>query len=162
MKHYRLNRMDSLRLLGNDRRITRISHSAAREARMDLGLHGLRALVTGGTRGIGRAIVEVLAAEGAVVCFCARTERDVTDTVDTLTGRGSQVSGQVLDVADQEGMRRWVAGSAAELGGLDIVVANVSALAIPLEQANRQVQYDVDMMAKDGKIQAALPYIEQS
>jgi len=129
---------------------------------MDLGLHGLRALVTGGTRGIGRAIVEVLAAEGAVVCFCARTERDVTDTVDTLTGRGSQVSGQVLDVADQEGMRQWVAGSAAELGGLDIVVANVSALAIPDEIANWQASFDVDMMGTVGLVQAALPYLEQS
>ncbi len=50
-------RIDSFRLLGHDRRITRICRRAAREARMDLGLHGLRALVTGGTRGIGRAIV---------------------------------------------------------------------------------------------------------
>ena len=129
---------------------------------MDLGLQGLRALVTGGTRGIGRAIVEVLAAEGAVVGFCARTERDVTDTVDTLTGRGSKVSGQVLDVADQEGMRRWVAGSAAELGGLDIVVANVSALAIPDETANWRASFDVDMMGTVGMVQAALPYLERS
>jgi 3-oxoacyl-[acyl-carrier protein] reductase len=154
--------MDSLRLLGNDRRITQISHRATREARMDLGLQGLRALVTGGTRGIGRAIVEVLAAEGAVVGFCARTERDVTDTVDTLTGRGAKVSGQVLNVAHQEGMRRWVAGSADELGGLDIVVSNVSALAIPDETANWQASFDVDMMGTVGMVQAALPYLERS
>lgn len=129
---------------------------------MELGLNGLRALVTGGTRGIGRAIVEVLAAEGAVVGFCARTERDVTDTVDTLTGRGAKVSGQVLDVADQEGMQRWVAGSADELGGLDIVVANVSALAIPDETANWRASFDVDMMGTVGLVQAALPYLERS
>jgi 3-oxoacyl-[acyl-carrier protein] reductase len=129
---------------------------------MDLGLQGLRALVTGGTRGIGRAIVEVLAAEGAVVGFCARTERDVTDTVDTLTGRGAKVSGQVLNVAHQEGMRRWVAGSADELGGLDIVVSNVSALAIPDETANWQASFDVDMMGTVGMVQAALPYLERS
>lgn len=129
---------------------------------MDLGLAGLRALVTGGTRGIGRAIVEMLAAEGAVVGFCARTERDVTATVDTLTGRGAKVSGQVLDVADQDGMRRWVSSSADELGGLDIVVANVSALAIPDETANWRASFDVDMMGTVGMVQAALPYLERS
>jgi 3-oxoacyl-[acyl-carrier protein] reductase len=129
---------------------------------MDLGLQGLRALVTGGTRGIGRAIVEVLAAEGTTVGFCARTERDVIHTVDTLTGLGSKVYGQVLDVADQEGMQRWVDSSAAELGGLDIVVANVSALAIPDETANWRASFDVDMMGTVALIKAALPHLERS
>ena len=129
---------------------------------MDLGLHGLRALVTGGTRGIGRAIVEVLAAEGAVVGFCARTERDVTATADALTGRGATVSGHVLDVADQDGMQRWVTSSAAELGGVDIVIANVSALAIPDEAANWRASFDVDMMGTVGMVKAALPHLERS
>src|SRR5215831_9476411 len=129
---------------------------------MDLGLQGLRALVTGGTRGIGRAIVEVLATEGAAVGFCARTEPDVIAAVDTLTAGGSKVSGHVVDVADQEGMQRWVASSAAELGGVDIVVANVSALAIPDETANWRASFDVDMMGTVGLVKAALPYLERS
>jgi 3-oxoacyl-[acyl-carrier protein] reductase len=129
---------------------------------MDLGLQGLRALVTGGTRGIGRAIAEVLAAEGAAVGFCARTERDVAETVDALTARGSKVHGQVLDVADAEGMQRWVDSTAAELGGLDIVVANVSALAIPDETANWRASFDVDMMGTVSLVKAALPYLERS
>jgi 3-oxoacyl-[acyl-carrier protein] reductase len=129
---------------------------------MDLGLQGLRALVTGGTRGIGRAIVEVLATEGAAVGFCARTERDVAGTVDALTARGSKVSGQVLDVADSDGMHRWVDSSAAELGGLDIVVANVSALAIPDDAANWRASFDVDMMGTVSLVKAALPYLERS
>ncbi|HET7012421.1 MAG TPA: SDR family NAD(P)-dependent oxidoreductase [Streptosporangiaceae bacterium] len=129
---------------------------------MDLGLQGLRALVTGGTRGIGRAIVEVLAAEGAAVGFCARTESDVADTAAALTAGGSKVSGQVVDVGDPEGMQRWVAASAAELGGVDIVVANVSALAIPDETANWQASFDVDLMGTVGLVKAALPHLEQS
>ncbi len=120
---------------------------------MDLGLQGLRALVTGGTRGIGRAIVEALAAEGASVGFCARTERDVTDTVEALTKRGSAAAGLVVDVA---------ADSAAELGGLDIVVANVSALAIPDEAANWRASFDVDMMGTVSLVKAAMPYLERS
>ena len=129
---------------------------------MDLGLQGLRALVTGGTRGIGRAIVEVLAAEGAAVGFCARTERDVAATVDALTKRGTAAAGRVVDVADEAGIERWVADSAAELGGLDIVVSNVSALAIPDEAASWRASFDVDMMGTVSLVKAALPYLERS
>ncbi len=129
---------------------------------MDLGLQGRRALVTGGTRGIGRAIVDTLAAEGAAVGFCARTGPDVTDTAETLAKRGCTAVGRVADVADEQGMQRWVADSAAELGGVDIVVANVSALAIPDEPDNWRASFDVDMMGTVRLVQAALPYLERS
>jgi NAD(P)-dependent dehydrogenase (short-subunit alcohol dehydrogenase family) len=77
--------------------------------------------------------VETLAAEGAAVGFCARTGSDVTDAVEVLTKNGRVASGRVVDVADEAGLTQWVDDSAAELGGLDIVVTNVSALAIPDE-----------------------------
>ena len=129
---------------------------------MDLGLQGLRALVTGGTRGIGQAIVDALAAEGAAVGFCARTASDVTDTVDSLTRRGRVAVGFAVDVADEPGMRRWVTDSAAELGGVDIVVANVSALAIPDEPESWRASFDVDMMGTVALVNAAMPYLERS
>ena len=129
---------------------------------MDLGLQGRRALVTGGTRGIGRAIVDTLAVEGAAVGFCARTGGDVTDAVDALTKRGSTAVGYVLDVADDQGMEEWVADAAADLGGVDIVVANVSALAIPDEPANWQASFDVDMMHTVRLVNAAMPHLERS
>ena len=129
---------------------------------MDLGLQGRRALVTGGTKGIGRAIVDMLAAEGAAVGFCARTEDDVADTVEALTKRGAVAVGRVLDVADGQGIQDWVAGAAAELGGIDIVVASVSALAIPDEPANWQASFDVDMMHTVRLVNAAMPHLERS
>jgi NAD(P)-dependent dehydrogenase (short-subunit alcohol dehydrogenase family) len=129
---------------------------------VDLGLQGLRALVTGGTKGIGRAIVEGLAAEGASVGFCARTERDVADTVELLTKGGAVVTGHAVDVADEAGLQQWVATSAAELGGVDIVVANVSALAIPDEPENWRASFDVDMMGTVRLVSAAMPFLERS
>ena len=128
---------------------------------MDLGLKGLRALVTGGTRGIGRAIVETLAAEGASVAFCARTLGDATAAPADGQGGGT-VLGYAADVGDPAALREWVTTAAEALGGVDIVVANVSALAIPDSAENWQRSFEVDMMGTVGLVQAAMPYLERS
>ena len=127
---------------------------------MDLGLKGLRALVTGGTRGIGRAVVETLAAEGASVAFCARTPGDVSAA--DQAGASATVLGYVADVGDQAALREWVTTAAEALGGADIVVANVSALAIPDSAENWQRSFEVDMMGTVGLVQTAMPYLERS
>lgn len=129
---------------------------------MDLGLGGRRALVTGGTKGIGRAVVETLAAEGAAVAFCARTTDDVESLVRTLREAGTTAVGRAVDVADAAAVRQWVADSAKELGGLDIVVPNVSALAIPSTEENWQAGFDVDMMGTVRVVEAAMPHLEGS
>ena len=75
---------------------------------MDLGLKGLRALVTGGSRGIGRAIAETLAAEGADIAICARNAEDWKPRLHGLRGRGVSASGERLDVADKAALEAWV------------------------------------------------------
>ena len=129
---------------------------------MDLGLKGLRALVTGGSRGIGRATVEVLAAEGASVAFCARTPAGVDAAVAALAADGATVLGAVADVGNPGSLQGWVTSAAESLGGIDIVVANVSALAIPETLEGWQQTFDVDMMGTVHLVQAAMPYLERS
>lgn len=129
---------------------------------MDLQLAGLRALVTGGTKGIGRAIVEVLADEGASVALCARTDSDVVEAVEQLRGLGANVIGSAVDVGDGPALTQWVSDSAAELGGLDIIVANVSALAIGEKEENWRKSFEVDMLGTVRLVNAALPLLEKS
>ena len=129
---------------------------------MDLGLKGLKALVTGGTKGIGAAIAQTLAREGADVAICARHADDVTKSVAALSALGVHAYGSVADVADAAALKAWVEASRAALGGIDIVVANVSALAIPSTEENWQLGFEVDMMGTVRLVEAAMPSLEQS
>jgi 3-oxoacyl-[acyl-carrier protein] reductase len=129
---------------------------------MDLGLKGLRAIVTGGTKGIGKCIVDLLAEEGCHVGLCARDADEVTLTVKAVEARGVKAFGGALDVADKPALEAWVEAAADELGGLDIVVANVSALAGEGDEEAWRKQFEIDVMHTVRTANAALPWLERS
>jgi 3-oxoacyl-[acyl-carrier protein] reductase len=129
---------------------------------MDLGLHGKKAIVTGGTRGIGRAIADLLAAEGCDVAICARHRDAVDEAVAALARTGVKAIGGAVDVADLPALRSWVAEAAASFGGLDIFVANVSALAMGMDEESWRRGFEIDVMGTVFGIETALPFLEKS
>jgi 3-oxoacyl-[acyl-carrier protein] reductase len=129
---------------------------------MDLGLQGLNAIVTGATRGIGRAIADTLADEGANVAICSRHADDVAAAVTALEAKGVRATGRGLDVGDGPALQAWVRDVAEELGGIDIVVSNVSALAIGGDEDSWKNGFQVDMMGAVRLVDAAMPSLESS
>jgi NAD(P)-dependent dehydrogenase (short-subunit alcohol dehydrogenase family) len=129
---------------------------------MDLGLKGKRAVVTGGSKGIGRAIADTFAAEGANVSICARNAEEVAAVVRSLKAKGVQAFGRALDVADSAALSAWIAATAGELGGIDALVCNVSALAVGNTPETWEKAFRTDMMHTVNAVTAAVPFLEQS
>jgi NAD(P)-dependent dehydrogenase (short-subunit alcohol dehydrogenase family) len=129
---------------------------------MDLGLHGRKALVTGATKGIGLSIAEHLAREGSAVALCARDADSVAATVARLKSAGASATGRAVDVSDGAALQTWIRHVAEEFGGLDIIVSNVSALAIGNDEASWRAEFETDMMGTVHAVDAAMPYLEAS
>ncbi len=129
---------------------------------MDLELQGRKALITGGTKGIGRAIADLLADEGCNVAICARDAGEIAAATKALSARGVHATGRALDVGDGPTLTSWVADAARELGGLDILVPNVSALAIEGTEDAWRKEFEIDMMHTVRAVEAAMPFLEQS
>jgi len=113
---------------------------------MDMGLAGKKALVTGGTRGIGAAIVDLLIAEGAQVATCARSGDEIAALQASAVKSGAKISAAVCDVGDKEAYEAWLGDSVAAMGGVDIFVANVSGMGGDGEEGWKR-SFDVDLMA---------------
>jgi 3-oxoacyl-[acyl-carrier protein] reductase len=129
---------------------------------MDLHLKSKKALITGGTRGIGRGIADTLAGEGCDIALCARGAEDVGDAVAALKAMGVHAFGAVADVRDQASLTGWVEAAIAQLGGVDILVFNVSAQALARDAESWRLAFETDLMSTVHGIEAALPALRRS
>jgi len=129
---------------------------------VNLGLKAKSVLVTGGSKGIGLAVADLFATEGANVAICARNPEEVGKVVTSLATKGVKAYGQGIDVADPVALKGWIEASAKELGGIDCIVCNVSALAVGDSPETWEKSFRTDMMHTVNSVAAAMPYLEKS
>lgn len=114
---------------------------------MKLGLSGKRAIVTGGSRGIGLAIADALAAEGVAVSICARGQPGLDAAAARLARHGGKVHTAPCDVGDKAALEAYMDAAIATLGGVDVLVNNPSGFGRTDDEDGWKIGLDVDLMA---------------
>jgi NAD(P)-dependent dehydrogenase (short-subunit alcohol dehydrogenase family) len=130
---------------------------------MTFDFRGRRAVITGGSRGIGRSISLEFAKAGADVSICARGEKGLAATKKEIEAHGHRAHAGRCDLADGEQIARYIGEAAKALGGIDILVNNASGYGMSEEdEANWAACIAVDLMATVRASRAAQPFIEKS
>lgn len=129
---------------------------------MDLQLKGKNAVILGGTRGIGRAIAETLAEEGANVAICARNEAQVNEAVEALGSKGIKATGASVDIMDGDALKAWVKTAGESLGGIDILVSNAGAMAQGFDPEAWKKNFELDVLGAVNAYEAAEPFLGQA
>ena len=124
---------------------------------MDLELNGKVALVTGASRGIGRAIAEGLAAEGARLVIAARGAEALEQTKHALEAMGAEVLAVPTDVGDDASVATLVERARERFGRIDILISNASPLAVTEDRASWEASLNVDVMGAVRLVEAVLP-----
>jgi len=128
---------------------------------MKLGLKGKAAIVTGGSRGIGRAIAHAFAEEGCHVALCARGAEDLRATEGELREHGIKVHAQTCNVAKVEELETFLAGARAALGRVDVLVNNASGFGVMDDESGWSAGFEVDIMAAVRAAWKAVPWLEE-
>ncbi len=127
---------------------------------MDLELAGKVALVTGASRGIGRAIAEGLAAEGVKLVIAARGAQALAEARQALEASGAEVLAVPTDVGNDAAVAALIEQARERFGTIDILISNASALAVSGDRASWDASLNVDMMGAVRLVEAVLPMMK--
>ena len=129
---------------------------------MQLSLKGKRAVVAGGSRGIGRSIALAFAQAGAAVSICARGRPALDTTAAEIKALGVKAHAGECDLADKAAIATYIAAAADSLGGIDILVNNASGFGAGDDEEGWAKGLDIDVMATVRASYAATPFIEKA
>ena len=128
---------------------------------MDLGLEGKAAIVTGASRGIGRATALAFAAEGCDVAVCARGEEALARTADAIRALGVRAFAQACDVSDADALAAFLDGARAALGRVDVLVNNASAIDMGAGEDAWKTGFEVDLLPPVRASERVLPWLRE-
>lgn len=127
---------------------------------MDLGLRGKNVLITGATAGIGRRIADLFAEEGANVAICSRSPESVNRAIKEMKVLADgKIVGAPCNIKNKEEYERWIEAMAAELGGVDIFIPNVSAGGGADSEKNWHKNFEIDVLGTVRGVEAVLPHM---
>ena len=129
---------------------------------MDLNLKDKKAIITGGSRGIGLHTARLLATEGAAVAICGRTQADVQAAVDEINDSGGSAYGYQVDLEDPASARQFAASASADLNGADILIHNASGFDMAGDEAGWMRSFQVDIIAGVRLVDELLEPLKQS
>ena len=132
---------------------------------MDLGLRSKVALVTGASKGIGKAIAVELAREGASLAVCARGREMLQETEVLLSQLGARVVAGTVDVSNQEDVQAFVAKTVEAYGRIDVLVNNAGSVKaarfMDLTNADWKEQFDVHVLGAVNFCRAVIPHMQK-
>ena len=128
---------------------------------MELGLRGKKVIINGGSRGIGKAALEIYAAEGCDIAFFSRDTARVEATVAELQKHGVKVFGDAFDMNDAAAYQAWLVSAAERLGGCDIFIHNASSSGAQ-GTMDWDLTFRLDMMGAVNGCQTLEPFLEKS